>query len=228
MRKFVAWGWGLGVLLLILSGCTSFEVETRLNADGSGTRRVSVAVDERAYQVFRQQQVDPLTQLRDLAEEMGARVEPYQATGKVGLRVAMEFGTLDELMGASDATAAEQISIEQEEGIFSTLYRYEARLDSSQFDVTTLLEMGPQLGGVELRYVLQLPGSILEHNATERHGNQLTWVLDPVTRAHYDLYAVYSLPNMRNVWIAMGAGAVAVAVLLVLIVLWLRRSIRGF
>jgi hypothetical protein len=227
MQRLYVYLLGL-VLVLMLAGCTEFEVETHLNADGSGFRRVAVAVDERAYQLVRQQELDPLVRLRALGEQIGARVEPYQPAGKVGLRVAKEFNTLEELLAWSQAGVGEKVQVSREEGVFTTRYRYEATLDSSQYDVTSFLDVGPQAGQVELRYVLELPGAVLEHNATEQHGNRLIWVVDPVTRAQYNLYAVYRVPNMRNVWIAVGAGAAAGLVFLISVALWIRRSIRGF
>jgi|GEM_PF-3910492 hypothetical protein len=216
------------IWIFMLVGCAEFRVETHLNSDGSGFRRVAVAVDEQAYQLIRQQKLDPVARLKTLADQIGARVEPYQSSGRVGVMLAKDFGSLEDLLAWNQTGLGEEIRVSRHDSFFTTEFRYEATLDSSQYDITSLPQGGPQAGKVELRYILELPGTILEHNAIEQTGNRLVWILDPVTRARYNLYAVYRVPNIRNIRIIIGASILVIVILVVLLAFQIRRSIRGY
>ena len=58
-----------------------------------------------------------------------------------------------------------------------------------------------------------MPGKITEHNATEEDGQTLTWKLDPMTYATYDIFATTVVTRTERIVLAVIAGVAALILL---------------
>ena len=203
----------LFVLTLLLAGCGAFQIETTINPDGSGERRMSVAISRKSYDPMVTAGFDPLAELRAIAEVVGARIEPIDRQEMAGLTVVQTFDSLDDLIDQSIIADAEELEIGRGDSWFRTTYSYTASVDSSQFGLLEIPEIDRSFGRAELDYVLTMPGKITEHNATEEQGQTLTWKLDPMTYATYDIFATTAVTRTERIVLAVIAG-VALLVLL--------------
>ena len=200
-------------LMLLLAGCGAFEIETTINPDGSGERSVSVAIERKLYDTITTAGADPLAELRSVAGEIGARVEPINDSEMAGVKLVQTFASVDDLAAQSLIGEAEALSVEHDDAWFKTTYRYVARLDASQFGLLEVPEIDRTFGRAELSYVLTLPGTITEENASDVKGGTLTWTLDPTTRATYDLFATTVVTHSGRIALTIAGGLVALALL---------------
>jgi hypothetical protein len=175
-----------------------------------------VAIERKLYDTITTTGADPLGQLRAVAGDMGARIEPIGNSEMAGMKLVQTFVSVDDLVAQSLVGGAEMLTVDRDDAWFKTTYRYVARLDASQFGLLDIPEIGRSVGRAELSYVLSLPGEITAHNATGEKGGKLTWTLDPTTRATYDLFATTVVTHSGRIVLTIAGGVAALLLLGVL------------
>ncbi len=105
------------IMSLALAGCITLKVDTSIKADGSGSKSLSVAIDDSVLQMTQTltpgtpqpgvktpHAEDPFKELRDQAKGIpGATVEPYTdpVRKRTGVKMTVPFKNLDELVALS-------------------------------------------------------------------------------------------------------------------------------
>jgi ribosomal protein L40E len=209
--------------LLILLGCITLEVTTKINEDGSGENRIVLAVDSSLY--------DPYI-FKDIiaeAEKAGARVEDWSGGGRRGVLVIYPFRSLDELSRQlRDQDVIEgvfHIKADKSRGLFKTTYSIEVEVDTSKFTATEeAYEFGitsSDLAMMDFSYSVIMPGKVTSHNGRLIGENEVTWQIDASTGGVYKLKAESELRTTPPIplisglcgiglvfLVAIGAGAV--------------------
>lgn len=210
----------LAVLLLFLSGCrieevccTTLDISTVIRSDGSGTKRVAVAIDETVYELALLQGEDPFADLKARAREIGARIEPYHRDNQAGIAVAVDFTSLGALNQGIATRPFETVHVEKTGLLFEKTYSFQSQIDTGRLPPQIKSALAT-IQDVDFRYSVTLPGNIVSHNANEVDGNRLTWYLDPRTETVYELRATSQRTDER-----MKAGALVVGISIGLIVL---------
>lgn len=171
----------LAIALLLLSACKGLTVHitstTSINSDGSGTRVVTVAINEAVYAIS-QAAGDPFGKARLIADAAGAHLDEFKV-GFEGVKVTKEFASLTELAQLSSGSR-----------LFSQLDRVDGQVQGS---ATTLhVQVNPpalQFAGQRLdvssladfTYTITVPGRLVSSNADRVAGNSATWQLASVT-----------------------------------------------
>lgn len=214
------------ISLLILTGCTTLDVSTVIRADGSGTRRVAVALDENLYNLALARNEDPFADIKNDAREIGARVEPYRRGGRVGIAVAIDFPNLETLNQALGTEEFETLRVEKSGWLFKQTFTFRSQIDTAGVPKLEDIQLGVATRP-DFIYSVTLPGEIISHNATEVEGNKLTWYLNPLESTVYDLVATSEVVNQELITAAIVGGVVLVAVVvlggLILLGIMLRR-----
>ncbi|GEM_PF-4199579 len=172
----------LAVALLLLSACKGLTVHitstTSINSDGSGTRVVTVAINEAAYAIS-QAAGDPFGKARLIADAAGAHLDEFKEGGFEGVKVTKEFASLTELSQLSSGSR-----------LFSQLDRVDVQVQGSattlhvQVDPPALQFAGQRLDVSSLAdftYTITVPGRLVSSNADHVAGNSATWQLARVT-----------------------------------------------
>ncbi|MBL7182833.1 MAG: hypothetical protein ISS50_00115 [Anaerolineae bacterium] len=201
------------IALLILTGCTTLDVSTIIRADGSGTRRVAVALDENLYNLTLARGEDPFADIKAEAREIGARVEPYRREGRVGIAVAIDFPNLETLNQALGTEDFETLRVEKSGWPFKQTFTFRSQIDTAGVPKPEDIELGA-VTRPDFIYSVTLPGEIMSHNATEVQGNKLTWYLNPLENTVYDLVATSEVVNQGLVTAAIVGGVVLGAVVI--------------
>lgn len=216
MKRIVLLYMVLLVIALPLAGCGSININTIINPDGSGMRKVSVAIERRLYELMTAAGSDPLVSIRAMAEASGARIEPLERTDMAGLAIAQPFQSLEELSQQWSLSGAESLQARRSDRVFKIVYIYEARIDASQFRLLAPEGVDTSLGSLNLNYTVTMPGTPVDHNASEVRGQTLIWHLDPATSATYDLFAVSEVVQTTRIVLAVVAGVISLLLLLVI------------
>jgi hypothetical protein len=172
---------------LLLSGCLTLSVHTRLRADGAAERTVTVAVDRVLLQTAA---VQPLESLRRMAEASGWGVERFRdaARDQEGIRLRRTLSSLEDLnrLPEGDPLAGlERITVETQgdlqvltatlsiAGILERLRIAAGEPPLSPEDLSLL-----RAAGFRLRYELELPGPVIDYaprGNAQVDGRRIRW-----------------------------------------------------
>jgi len=200
------------IVLMTLAGCGQVEINTVVNSDGSGTRRLTVAVDEAAYNLATLTGGDPFEEIRQQAQAAGALVSPWEQPGLKGIVLSVDFDDLNALNSRLDMAGFEQVAVQRSGSLLQPTYHFQAHLDINQLPGGSLSDIGfgPTAAIV---YILTMPGEIIEHNANEVRGPDIVaWRFSAVGDGIYDLQATSQVDYSRYLPLAI-AGAVVLAAL---------------
>lgn len=224
----------LGILwtvipLLTLAGCTSvnvccttLEISTTIQADGSGTKRIAIAIEKEIYDLASLRGEDPFADLKVRATEVGARVEPYRKASQVGVAIAVDFPNLETLSQGIGTKPFEMVWARKSGWRFEETYTFRSRIDTGELPQqvqSTLVSVQD----LDFIYRLTLPGEIVSHNANEVHGNTLIWYLGPLhpERAVYELRATSRVTNQGLITGVLVGGLGLVGITLLAVMIWL-------
>lgn len=201
-RRHITFGLITVVLagVLLLSGCVTLRTETRINADGSGTRSIIIAMDPSVMEMAQSQgEGDPFADAQAQAANIpGATVEEYvdPNTGNKGVKMTLPFQSLDELatmdFGEEDSKI-DEITWSREGDIYTLTAKVnmgDLAAGASGEDAETMTEQEQQMAtqmmaamGLEFTYAVAVPGEIKDYspqqNATyDAANNEIIWKLD--------------------------------------------------
>ncbi len=193
----------VSLLALLLSGCMTLRMETKIKADGSGSKSLVVALDKDAISTIESMGGEDgdagdfwkgTREGADLIE--GAKVEDYSDDDSEGIRITVPFDNLAELEALSGSDVfegADTVTVSQE-GDTVTL----RATVSAGGDLTSGLGAaggedleGMDMGDIEIEfsYSVDVEGKILEYSPTDIakvKGSKVTWDLSQVSAESVD------------------------------------------
>ncbi len=192
------------VAALLLSGCLTLSVHTRLQASGAAERTVAVAVDSVLLQTAA---IQPLESLQRVAEASGWSVERFRdaARDQEGVRLRRTLSSLEDLnqLPEGDPLAGlERITVETQgdlqvltatlsmAGILERLRIAAGEPPLSPEDLSLLRAAGFRLG-----YELELPGPVIDYTP---RGN--AWVDGRRIRWEVPLSPDQPVATLRVTW----------------------------
>jgi hypothetical protein len=206
-------------LIAVLASACQIRIDTniRINDDGSGTFAMEIGFDEE-FRELAQAQGGDLTSSATPAPP-GWEVEEFSSDGFEGTRIAANFtdpvdlqAKLKQLEQAGEGETPESltdgIQIRQNgDAFFFETQISQVENDFAQFD---LGEEALVAQVFQVRFVVTMPGTIGDHNATTQDGNTLIWNI-PVTGGDQTLFATSTLGGGLPVGLpVIAAGALAV------------------
>jgi len=203
------------VLSILLSGCMKMHVGIIWNEDNSASLSMTVGVATYALSMMDMTEEDMQKQLRESFEEEADdeeyEIKDFSDSEYTGVIVTLKIDditkTTEDSLEHLDFTYREEggTKIYQVRGTF---------MDSDIFGDDDMSEFE-----IDTRIVITMPGRIVDHNATERSGNKLTWIQeDPDVSAVVFARSV-SGGGMLWLWLViggvvlLGGGAVAFFIL---------------
>ena len=189
---------------ILLSGCMTLRMETKIKEDGSGSKSLVVALDKDAISTLEGMAGEDMD-TGDFWEETrkgadlieGAKVEDYSDDDSEGIRITVPFDNLAELEALSGSDVfegADTVTVSQE-GDTVTL----RATVSAGGDLTSGLGEaggedleGMDMGDIEIEfsYSVDVEGKILEHSPADIakvKGSKVTWDLSQVSSESVDL-----------------------------------------
>jgi hypothetical protein len=184
----------ISLFTLLLSGCITMRVETKIKKGGSGSHTVLVAFDKSAMEALGGVSSEDVGSEEFVAQAQaqvshipGAKVEEYKTDELEGVKVSVPFKSFEELERISTKGGLielfDTVAISHEgdtttlQGSFSTLAPTDLGEGLEGFDVEN---MDLEEMGVEVTYSIEVEGQILsyapKHNATVK-GGKVTWDL---------------------------------------------------
>jgi hypothetical protein len=166
------------LVALVASAC---QIETNfgvvINADGSGTIRAEVGMDDEAQQFLLTEGSDPF-EGNDLSQVPGA-VQSTESRGDLDYWI-IEVPVEDVTVIEDDVTTAENsllsgFDVEVTDTLISV--RATAAADEAMGEQTEGFDPSVLEDSLSFNVRITLPGKILEHNADRREGNTLIWAV---------------------------------------------------
>jgi hypothetical protein len=194
----------VSLLTILLSGCITLRIETKIKKDGSGSKSFVMAFDKSVINMLESMADesdasadDIWAGLRAEADAIeGAKVEEYSDDEVEGIKVSVPFADLKELetLSGSDAFEGADVVTTSEDGDTMTLKAVVTAGDlTSQMGEAGGQELeGFDLGEIELEYTyaVDVEGKILEYtpkDIAEVKGSKVTWNLSHVSDETIDL-----------------------------------------
>ncbi len=196
-------------LAVLLTGCVRTELGIALHKDGTGVITTTVAIEENAYSMMKQNGADPF-------EGRETQKVTYEDTPYVSCSEATEKLSYEELesqlkavrLDASDETSPllfQDVSIEKNGGLFYSSFSFQAKTAVQE----NTDESGQSVNDTYKFFItVTMPGSITQTKGGTAEGSTVTFEIEDLTQEN-DL-AVYADAN--NVWVIVGIIAVLIAV----------------
>ncbi len=196
MKRGARYAAALVVLFCVVAtGCLSGEASLKVAGDGAGEFKAQVFPPGTSRVPLRQAKIEDL--LKDaLSVTGGATVESVKKDGLTGYEIVVPFDDVDEMVsalntpmtvGAHKVSLFSQFSVVKEVEDNGDSWRLNATLNS--FDqifgpltsdaafakVAEAVKAGESQARLEMNFVVDLPGQIVNSNATKRGGGSATW-----------------------------------------------------
>lgn len=207
--------------LLILPGCISIAMDTKINPDGSGTRTVDIAIEKSVAQ-FMEDQTKKST-------PKGGKYRSYTKGDDKHYEISYKFKNIKELRemneemgtkGSSGTPQSKRIDLKKKDYLFLVDYTFVEEFPSSESSKQT-----SQLDqAISIRYKVTLPGKITKaKKADEKTETSATWDLTSTKGGKIEVSSRYI-----RWWTIILAAVIAVGliILIALIILLKRRAKR--
>ncbi|MDI6892013.1 MAG: DUF3153 domain-containing protein [Actinomycetota bacterium] len=172
------------ITILVLPGCVALAIDTEINPDGSGIRKMDVAIEETLDELLKTaaiQQGEPTfeEQMKKNAPK-GSKFDTYAEEGKVHYAVSFKFENVEQLKKLSEATSkgtqgfkTSGIRLTKRDRILFAVYDFSEKIPASTAKVSP--EQEKLAKAISLTYKLTLPGRIIKSNADKIEENSATW-----------------------------------------------------
>ncbi|MGB3409594.1 MAG: DUF2510 domain-containing protein [Microthrixaceae bacterium] len=247
MKRGARYAAALVVLCCVVAtGCLSGEASLKVDGDGAGEFKAQVFPPGASRVPLRQVKIEKL--LEDaLSAAGGASVELVKKDGLTGYEIVVPFDDVDEMVsvmntpmtvGAHKVSLFSQFSVVKEVEDNGDNWRLNATLNS--FDqifgpltsdaafakVAESVKAGESQSGLEMNFVVDLPGQIVNSNATKRGGGSATWEITS-TSAQTVITArsePKEFPTTLQKGLLLAAAVIVLGFLLVAFSKWTSRS----
>ena len=161
---------------LILSGCMKMHINIVWNEDNSATVSLTYGIQKSAIEMMGSSEDEIRESLREsMADDDGFTFRDYSDSEYVGV-----IGTLilDDI--TKDSTESiDSLRFRCEVDGKKKTYSVSGRFDGSDLaGEDDLGDSGISLDSIDMQIVIEMPGKVTSHNATEAKGNVLSWTLD--------------------------------------------------
>ena len=234
------------LLTLLLSGCITLRIETKIKKDGSGTKSFIMAIDKSVLSMFESMaqdsgetdlNTDDMWEAARLSAEsiQGAKVEDYSDDKSEGIKVSVPFGSFEELEALSGSDAfegADSVTVTQAENQVTLKAVIETGDIAQGLNEAGGEDLGDfDMGEIDLEYsyVVDVEGKIISYspeNIATVKGSKVTWDLAQITANSVELTVTWEpggggLDTTIILLIAVAAAGVLLIVAGVII------SVRG-
>jgi len=186
------------LISLLISGCVTVRVETKIKKDGSGTKAFVLALDNSVLSMLESMAQESGASTDDIWEAAragaesikGAEVQEYRDGESQGIKISVPFSNLTELqaLSSSDAFSGSDVVTVSQNGDVTTLKATVRTGDlASGFDEAGGQSLeGFDLGDIDFEYVyvIEVEGEILEYSPqgnAEIEGSKVSWDLTQST-----------------------------------------------
>lgn len=193
-----------GILLVVLTGCITFQAETTIQNDGSGTNVMYVGFSKQLMEEMSEmaeepgmtttsQNEDPFSDIEDDVQEFppawNAQAEPWENEQYIGAKVTMDFTDLDMLEAQLNQTLGPESASEdatsgsmfqhfdvQQEGNTVTITTSTTKDETMSADEGEMAAMSGMLG-FNISWSIEMPGltSYTAKSIAIQDGNRVTW-----------------------------------------------------
>lgn len=185
MTKRFARIFSIGITILLLTGCVTYQTTTTINPDGSGTNEMKVGFTRLLLETLEEEQdpfADVETGSETTPEGWEASIEPWETEEYKGVRMVIQFTDLEML----EAQLNTLLGPESDDGLFQ---RFDVRQDGNDVIISTQLvqegmeeeeadpELRALLEGFKVTWTVDMPslGTYSEEGIATREGNRVTW-----------------------------------------------------
>ena len=202
----------------LLCGCMKMHIDIVWNDDNSANIALTVGVSKSALELMDISEAELREQLREeMAGEGDYSFENFSDSEYTGIKAKLKIDDITE----NSADSLDTLNFSCVEGDSKKTYTV-----SGSFDNSDIME-GDEFAGIEvdMKISLVMPGKIVSHNATERDGNKLTWVLTESSTVSIQATSEATESGGGSPWLWIAIGAI-VLVVVVVVALMLSRK-RG-
>ncbi len=228
----------LPLLALLLSGCITLRLETKINRDDSGEKAFIFAFDKSVMSMIESmaeesgaEMDDIWAEVRESAKEIeGAKVEDYETKDVQGIKIIVPFDDLEELESLSGSATFEGtdiVSVNQEGDarvLEATVQIGDIASGLGEAGAGELGDLDPADLDIEYVYVIDVQGTVLEYSPqdiAEIEGSKVTWDLSRASGETATLRIKWEpgggLDMMTILVIALAAGALLLVVVGVIV-----------
>jgi hypothetical protein len=191
------------IAAVCLTGCVTLRSETTIHKNGSGTFRLTMAMDQQVSNLAGDQEAQAFEGVKAALEgPPGSEVRPYldPITGRRGVEFVVPFGSLNELGPQPDSSSDQPQPYTVSATTEGTVTTLNVQLNAPELAVLAtrngsgyppiteqdrgLMSVAQAIAGVDISYALALPGRILDWSpqagATyDPAKNELSWNIRP-------------------------------------------------
>lgn len=214
----------MAVAPFLLTGCFKFSLHLTVNRNGSADMDIIMAASQALVAMGMGLENSIFGDKREQLAEQGFAISDYTAENLTGFRATKRMKTLEEFSAlglGDDLGLGDQELFTVEKGPFFTTYHLHAEinfLDLFGDESEMMVLFAP-----DMRFILTLPVTPLEHNASSvsSDGKTLEWILSPTKVNQISLSA--RVPN-TNALLVIILAALILASSIVLIILRQKRK----
>jgi hypothetical protein len=250
MKRGLALGFSI-FALIFLSGCIDVEYKLQVNDKDSAELRYTVLMNSLAMgiQSFSADSQDFLKRTEESARARGYAIAPVTREKATGFTATKKIQGFSRLLGSGKdpfGPISDEIPINPGKdlkiwkGLFETEYRLDTVIDLRDPNQGTPAPLSDEktkppeallrdltsafVKNMRFTFVLDLPGknAISNASSSSNEGSLMTWVLSP--GAENPIQASLSVPNRRNIAIALVLGAALFLALVALVIIVIRRK----
>jgi len=154
-------------MVMLISGCMKMHYDIVWNSDNSGTLVITYGMEKSAMADSGQSEDDVRSQMKeDFEGDKDVKIVDYSDDEYTGIIVTMEIDDLTKT--TNEVLETLKFNYSEEGGTKSYTV-------SGNFSDEPSGDMGTQLGSIDVKLSIVMPGNITSHNATEQAGNKLIW-----------------------------------------------------
>ena len=221
------------LLALLLSGCITLRLETKINKDGSGEKAFIFALDKSVMSMMESMAEESGAEMDDIWAEAranandiaGAKVEDYKTDDVEGIKVIVPFDNLEELEALNSSEIFEGtdvVSVRQDGNareLEATIQVGDIMSGLGEAGAGELGDFDPSDLDIEYVYVIDVQGKVLEYSPqdiAEIKGSKVTWDLSQASGDTVTLQIKWEpgggLDMMTILLIALAGGALLLVV----------------
>ncbi|MCL1835750.1 MAG: hypothetical protein FWG48_06260, partial [Oscillospiraceae bacterium] len=212
------------LVAFLLCGCLKMHIDVVWNEDNSATIATTIGMTKSAMMMMEMTEADIQQQFR---ESMDSGDGDYTFTAFSDSEYAGIIATMRVVDITKDSTdSIEELHFTSTGEGKNRTYSVSGNLSGSSIagDSGDLDESGISLGDIDMKLSIDMPGKITSHNATEKKGNVLTWVLNSASTTSIQATSEAGGGLSLGLILLIAGGVVLIAVVIVIIMLMRKKK----